>query len=68
MDRVLEVQDISEEDIEETPEMDAGAEAKNILGISKAGGRVTILLDIERVLGGDLLDSLQETDDFLARA
>ena len=52
VDRVLEVQDIAEDDIQDTPEMDAGVDANNILGMSKADGKVTILLDIEKVLGG----------------
>ena len=53
VDRVLEVQDISEGDIEDAPEMEAGTDATNILGISKAEDKVTILLDIQKVLGGD---------------
>lgn len=52
VDRVNEVQDISGEEIEDAPEFGSGVDAGSILGMSKAEGKVTILLDIEQVLGG----------------
>lgn len=50
VDRVCEVQDIAEADIEDTPELGTDLDGTNILGMSKAGGKVTILLDIDAVL------------------
>ena len=52
VDRVCEVKDIAEEEIEDPPELGTDIDSGNILGMSKSGGKVSILLDIERVLGG----------------
>jgi len=51
VDRVCEVRDIAEEDIEDTPELGTDIDGRNILGMSKCGGNVSILLDIDEVLG-----------------
>ena len=58
VDRVSEVLDIAGEDIEDTPEFGSGFDDHTILGMSKAGGRVTILLDITKVLHGEELESV----------
>ncbi len=58
VDCVSEVMDISEEDIEEAPEFGTEVDTCTILGMSKAEGRVTILLDIGQVLGGAEMGSL----------
>ncbi len=50
VDKVSEVLDISGEDIEEAPSFGVNVDTEFILGIGKAGGKVTILLDIARVL------------------
>ncbi|NLW88014.1 MAG: purine-binding chemotaxis protein CheW [Planctomycetes bacterium] len=50
VDKVSEVLDISGEDIEEAPSFGVNVDTEFILGIGKAGGKVTILLDIGRVL------------------
>ena len=50
VDRVSEVMDIHEDDIEDTPDFGTDIDTNALLGISKAAGRVTILLDIHRVL------------------
>lgn len=55
VDCVSEVMDIVEDDIEDTPEFGVNVDTNTILGISKAGGRVTILLDINKVLTADEL-------------
>lgn len=55
VDRVSEVLEIVEEDIEETPEFGVDVDMDIILGLSKAGGRVTILLDIKKVLHSEEL-------------
>ncbi len=53
VDCVSEVMDIAEEDIENAPEFGAEVDTHTILGMCKAGGEVTILLDINKVLDGD---------------
>lgn len=53
VDKVSEVLDISGEDIEEAPSFGVNVDTEFILGIGKAGGKVTILLDIARVLTKD---------------
>lgn len=55
VDHVNEVMDIAEEDIEDSPAFAGGGDSQTILGMSKAGDRVTILLDLDRVLGGAML-------------
>ena len=52
VDRVREVLDIAEEDIEDAPELGTDIDGREILGMAKAGDKVTILLDIETVLCG----------------
>lgn len=50
VDRVSEVVDIAPTDIEETPSFGAVVDTRFILGIGKAAGKVTILLDIDKAL------------------
>ncbi|MBN2583747.1 MAG: purine-binding chemotaxis protein CheW [Planctomycetes bacterium] len=50
VDKVSEVQDISGDDIEETPDFGQTVDTEFILGIAKTGGQVTVLLDICEVL------------------
>ena len=50
VDRVLEVLDIPEGDIEASPSFGVDVETAFILGMGKTNGKVTILLDIDRVL------------------
>lgn len=50
VDRVSEVLDIRSEEIEDAPQMQGDGQDGCILGLSKARGRVKILLDIGRVL------------------
>jgi purine-binding chemotaxis protein CheW len=55
VDRVSEVLDIASEEIENTPAFGASVNTDFILGMGKVGGKVTILLDIEKVMaGGDM--------------
>ncbi len=58
VDRVQEVLDIKAEDIEPAPEFGSGVDTGFILGMGKIGESVKILLDIDRVLGGDDLASI----------
>jgi len=50
VDRVSEVLDIAGDDIEDAPSFGADIDTDFILGMGKADGRVTILLDISKLL------------------
>jgi purine-binding chemotaxis protein CheW len=58
VDKVSEVLDIAGPDIEDAPSFGTEVSTEFILGMGKANGRVIILLDIARVLGGDDLAAL----------
>jgi purine-binding chemotaxis protein CheW len=58
VDRVQEVLDIDGRDIEEAPQFDASVDTDFILGMAKVGESVKILLDIDKVLGGDAREDL----------
>ena len=62
VDCVSEVMDIAEADIEDAPEFGADVDTHTILGMSKAGGKVTILLDINKVLGSDDIIAGSQSD------
>ncbi len=55
VDRVLEVLDIVEEQIEDPPQFGAALNTDFILGMGKIEESVKILLDIDKVLSGDQL-------------
>ncbi len=50
VDSVSEVLNVKEADIEDTPAFGARLNTEYILGMAKTGGRVKILLDIDRIL------------------
>jgi len=50
VDRVLEVLDIAADDIEDAPSFGVDVDTEFILGIGKSGSKVTILLNISKVL------------------
>ncbi|GIX47030.1 MAG: chemotaxis protein CheW [Candidatus Tectimicrobiota bacterium] len=50
VDRVSEVLDIAEEDVEAPPDFGAGVDTSFLLGIAKSDKRVQLLLDIDKVL------------------
>lgn len=54
VDKVREVLDIAEDDIEETPHFDTSVNTDFILGIGKVGESVKILLDIGKVIGDEV--------------
>ena len=58
VDRVQEVLDIPAEKIEEPPQFGGNVDTEFILGMGKIDDSVKILLDIDRVLGGDELETL----------
>ncbi len=58
VDRVQEVLDIGDEDIEEAPQFGASVNTDFILGMGKINQAVKILLDIDRVLGNEELNAV----------
>ena len=59
VDQVSEVLDIAEEEIEDAPSFGASVNTDFILGMGKAGNRVTILLNICRVLSSQEVSALE---------
>ena len=59
VDRVSEVVAVAEGDIEDAPSFGAGIRTEFLLGIGKTGGRVRLLLDIDRVLATSEIEALQ---------
>lgn len=62
VDKVSEVMAIAGEEIEDTPSFGVEVSTDFILGIGKRGGKVTILLDISRVLTDRQLDAIAQMD------
>jgi purine-binding chemotaxis protein CheW len=58
VDTVQEVLDITEQQIEPPPVLGEDVDTKFILGMGKVGDRVKMLLDIDRVLGGQTREAL----------
>ena len=63
VDHVQEVLDIDGQDIEEAPQFGSSVDTNFILGMGKIGDTVKILLDIDKVLGGEDLSGF---DDMLS--
>lgn len=63
IDEVREVLDIRAESIEESPDFGSSVDTEFILGMGKVNGAVKILLDIDRVLTSDDLQSLHAATD-----
>jgi len=59
VDKVSEVLDIKADEIEDTPEFGTNVNTDYILGMGKTEDRVSILLDISRVLGGEELSAIE---------
>jgi len=59
VDKVSEVLDIAANDIEDAPSFGNDVRTDYILGIGKAEGRVKLLLDIDKVLTGEEVESLR---------
>jgi purine-binding chemotaxis protein CheW len=53
VDKVSEVLDIADANIEDAPALGGGVDEQFILGMGKIGQQVKILLDIDRVLGAE---------------
>ncbi len=63
VDHVQEVLDIAGEDIEEAPQFGSSVNTDFILGMGKIGETVKILLDIDKVLGGEDFNSFAASVD-----
>lgn len=59
VDKVSEVLNIASENVEDAPSMGQEIHTEYILGIGKAGGKVKLLLDIEKVLSDKDLEAIQ---------
>lgn len=60
VDRVLEVQEFSDDNIDPTPSMSSQVQVKFISGMGKLGEEVYILLDLENILEQEEMDELRE--------
>jgi purine-binding chemotaxis protein CheW len=60
VDRVSEVLDIVDEEIQPAPDFGVAVDTEFILGIGRANDRVTILLDISQVLTGGEADRIAD--------
>lgn len=58
VDSVSDVLNMARADAQETPDLGAQVDASFISGIAKSGEKLVALLDIDRVLGRDMLGSL----------
>lgn len=58
VDAVSDVLNIPKADIQATPDFGAQVDVKFINGMAKAGEKLVVLLDIDKVLGGDELTTL----------
>lgn len=61
VDSVSEVLNIKGSDIEDTPNFGARLNTDYILGMAKTGGKIKILLDIDRVMNADDIVVLERT-------
>jgi len=59
VDAASEVRTISEEDIENAPDIVAGIERKYITGIGKIGEKILILLDLDKLFSKEEKESLE---------
>lgn len=50
VDKVLEVVNVASDEIEDTPSFGADVNPEYLLGVGKSGGRISLLLDIEKVI------------------
>ncbi len=60
VDKVQEVLDVTEEQIEDTPDFGSAVNTDFILGMGKIGDAVKTLLDIDKVLGNDDVGALAD--------
>jgi purine-binding chemotaxis protein CheW len=58
VDSVEEVANIASTDIEPTPHLGADVDASYILGLAKVKGQVKLLLDIDRVMAAEVIETV----------
>jgi purine-binding chemotaxis protein CheW len=58
VDAVSDVLNIPTEDIQPTPDFFGQVDARYISGMAKAGEKLVVLLDLDRVLGGDRMSGI----------
>jgi len=63
VDRVSEVLDIADKQIEETPAFGANVNTEFITGMGKVGQRVVMLLDIDKVFSYDEMEIVRKTKE-----
>ena len=61
VDNVEEVLNLSANEIEETPDFGSQVDTEYLLGMAKIKGSVKMLLDLDRVLGNEELQALNQT-------
>ena len=62
VDKVSEVVNIASGDIEDTPSFGPDVNPEYLLGVGKTGGRIRLLLDIEKVLtSADIINMKKAT-------
>ncbi len=62
VDSVSEVLNIKGADIEDTPNFGTNLNTDYIMGMAKAGGKIKILLDIDKVMNADDVAALEKTN------
>lgn len=62
VDRVSEVVDLAAAHVEDAPDFGVDVDTDYIMGMGNTGERVTILLDIDRVMADEELEALRSTD------
>ena len=73
VDKVSEVVNVSSEDVEDTPSFGGDVNPEYLLGVGKIGGRVRLLLDIEKIINAaDIINmkkaSSEESKDKVAES
>jgi len=67
VDKVSEVLDIADKDVDDTPEFGGNVNTDYIMGIGKSGAKVKLMLDIDKVLAteelADLNTAVNQVDD-----
>ncbi|MCP4546225.1 MAG: purine-binding chemotaxis protein CheW [bacterium] len=67
VDKVSEVLDIADQDVDDTPAFGGDVNTEYILGIGKSGDKVKLMLDIDKVLAteelADLHSAVKQTED-----
>ena len=61
VDKVSEVVNVSSDDIEDTPSFGSDVNTEYLLGVGKTGGRIRLLLDIEKVIAASDIINLKKT-------